>query len=198
MGPSAHMTDRFAIILNLLTCPQSRVCRGVNHICHNRCLPLRVGCSVAEQDSSGPGVCSAHPGAHQCAGATSCAPGAQAFPAIPEGEAHACQATPHLNSLSHKPPEGPQIRTITAGVPGSSGMGNPRLTSLHAKFLPGESNQVADFLCCHKPLHLGSGSFIRGDTQNLRSLRQVRGGSFHLGDVPLPPLVLLDGKEQPS
>ena len=118
--------------------------------CHNRRIPLRVGCCVAEPDSSRPVACTGLLRVHQCAGATGIAQGTAGLSSVPDGEACASTVRQRLNCLSRKPPRGNQVCTAVAGVLGPPVVAGPPV-SIRAMYLPGERNRPADFLSRCKP-----------------------------------------------
>ena len=165
---------------------------------HNGCQPLRVGCSVAEQDSSGSVVCSGLHRAYQRAGATGCTPGSQALPAIFKGDACACPVGQHCDCFSHKPPGGHQIRTVARSVPGATDVGSSSPDQPTGNVPARGAEPGCRFPLPQQTSSRGVAASPRGGAQHLGSLRQGRGGSLCLREVnPLLPLVLPKGEDQP-
>ena len=165
---------------------------------HNGCQPLRVVCSVAEQDSSGSVVCSGLHRAYQRAGATGCTPGSQALPAIFKGDACACPVGQHCDCFSHKPPGGHQIRTVARSVPGATDVGSSSPDQPTGNVPTRGAEPGRRLPLPQQTSSRGVAASPRGGAQHLGSLRQGRGGSLCLREVnPLLPLVLPKGEKQP-
>ncbi|XP_073671778.1 uncharacterized protein [Paramisgurnus dabryanus] len=166
---------------------------------HNRCFSLGVGCCVAESNNSGAVVCPGALTAHQCSGTAGCAQGIAGLSSLPGRPACACAIRQCLNCVSHKPPRRHQVCTAAAGVPGPPAVGRATPGQPEGDVFAWGAESGGRLTL---PLQASAGRVAASSgcgPQHLGHLRQGRGGSLCLRGIdPLPPLVLLDGEEQPS
>ena len=156
---------------------------------HNRRLPLGMGSTVAGQDCPG-AVAVPEQHTHQRARAQCGAASTHPLFASVRRQARAGPIGQQVHCCPDQSPTGHSVRTASPGnsEPADLGISPPgqRAGSLH----PWDRNQVADFLSRQKPppsewrLHPEMVERIWGPL----CLRGIR---------PLPPLILLDGGDQP-
>ena len=165
--------------------------------CYHRCLPYRMGCSVAEQDGPGAVVCGRSGGPHQCAGAASDSPGSQALSAAPEGQACSRAIRQHISCVSYKSSGRHQVCAAAASGRGAPYVGSPPPDQPSGDVSAGRAEQPGG-------LSLSSETSARrvapppgGGEHDLEPLRQGRGGPLRFrGLYPLSPVVLLGRDNQ--
>ena len=165
--------------------------------CYNRCIPARVGCSLAWQISPGTVVISGLCTAHQCAGAAGCPPGSPTFSTAPAGEACAGSIRQQGSGLPDQSSGGHQVGAAVAGVPAPSDMGRSPSVELASNVAPGGPESGSRFPLSAQASTWRVEAAPRGCRADLGRFRQSRGGSLCLEGVnPLSPMVFLDGGEQ--
>lgn len=167
--------------------------------CRHRCLPLRMGGSVAEQDGPWAVVRGRSGGTHQCVGAASSSPGSQGLPATPEGQTCPYTVGQHADRVSYQPSGRDQVCTAAGSDEGSPHMGGPPPAQPSSNVSTGRAEPPGR-------LPLPSGTSVRGvappsrgSDRYLEPLRQSRGGPLRLRNVdPLSSVVLLGRDDQSS
>lgn len=112
--------------------------------CHHRCIPYRLGCSVAEQDRPWAVACGGLSCTHQCAGAAWSPPGSQALLATPEGQACLCAVRQHIGVVSHKPSGWHKVCTAAGSDEGAPYLGSTHPPPPPSSFTQLTFNMVAE------------------------------------------------------
>ena len=167
--------------------------------CHHRCLPLRMGGSMAEQDGPWAVVCGRPGCTHQRAGAASSSPGSQALPATPEGQACPRKVRQHIHCVSHKSSGRDQVSAAAGSGRRAPHVGSPPPDQPSGNVSTGRAKSSGR-------LPLPSETSIRrvapppgGGEHHLEPLWQSGGGSLRFRGVdPLSSVVLLGRDDQSS
>lgn len=143
---------------------------------YHRCLPLILGCSVAEQH--GPWtVVHGRPGcAHQSAGAASSSPGSQTLHATPKGQGCPDTVRQHIDCVSYQPPGWDQVCTAIGGGKGPPRVGGPPLAQPSSHVFAGTAEPPGRLPVPSRTSTGGMASPPRGVQHHLEPLRQSGGG----------------------